>query len=652
VPNPAPEPAPAARLAASRGPAALAACLLFAVVAGIYLPALSHPFITYDDPVYVSENPHVAAGLTWAGIRWALASTEASNWHPLTWLSHMADAQVFGLHPWGHHLTSVLLHALSSSLLLLALFRMTGALWRSALAAALFGLHPLHVESVAWIAERKDVLSGLFWMLTLLAYAAYARRAAERRPAWGAYALALALFALGLMSKPMVVTLPCVLLLLDYWPLGRFRAATMRAGLRIAAEKLPFLALSAVSCLITLRAQAGGDAVASAAEFPPGARAANALVAYCAYLGKCLYPHGLAVFYPSFAEPPPLRDALLAAAALGAVTILAAALARRAPYAAVGWLWFLGTLVPVIGLVQVGGQAMADRYSYLPLVGIFIWAAWALGDLAERHCRLRRPLACLCCAAVAGSAAAAEHQLSYWRDGETLFRHAAAVTKDNWVAHANLYATLKRRNDPGAGEELRQTMAILAAFAEKHVRRGEALEKEPGRSAEALEEYRTAVGIMPDLAGPHEALAAALARTRGGMPGAIAEFREAARLEPESGDAHYNLATALASTPGGRSEAITEYESATLMSPENFQAHFNLAYLLSSVPGRGGDAASEYGEAVRIRPGSVEARFNYGLALAALPGRSGEAVAQFEEVLRLRPGLAQAKAMISRLRGR
>jgi tetratricopeptide (TPR) repeat protein len=614
----------------------------------VFLPALLSPFITYDDPVYVTQNPHVTNGLTWAGLWWAFTSTEASNWHPLTWVSHMADVQLFGLRPWGHHATSVILHALNASLLFYVLRRITGAPWRSAVVAALFGLHPLHVESVAWIAERKDVLSGTFFMLTLAAYASYTAAPAGGRKARFRYLLALVLFAMGLMCKPMLVTLPFVLLLLDFWPLRRLTNPRQRPAL-LLMEKLPFIALSAGSCAMTLYAQAKGGAIATVGDFPLGVRVANALVVYCKYLGKSAIPRGLSIFYPSFGEAPPFGLILAAAFAITVATAIALALIRKAPYLTVGWLWYLGTLVPVIGLVQVGGQVMADRYTYIPLVGIFIAAVWAVGDLAAPWPRLRVATAILGGGAVIACAAASVHQLSYWRSGEALFRHAAAVTKDNWVAHANLYATLSKTGQPEAQDELRKTMNILAGFAERYDRLGAELERKPGHSAEAIVHYRTAVRIMPDLARTHEVLAAALARTPGGMPEAVSEFREGTRLDPDSADTHFNLATALASTPKGRAEAISEYETATTLGPDNFTAHFNLAFLLSSVPGREREALSEYADAVRIRPQSVEAHFNLGLTLARFPDRRQQSIAEFEQVLKLRPGLPEARRMITEL---
>jgi tetratricopeptide (TPR) repeat protein len=594
---------------------ALLAGLLFVLVAGIFIPAVTHDFITYDDPAYVTENPHVAAGLTWDGARWAFRSTEASNWHPLTWLSHMADCQLFGLHPWGHHLTSVLLHAANAVLLFGLLQTMTGALWRSLFVAALFGIHPLHVESVAWVSERKDVLSTTLMFLALWAYARRFQRPRGASPgAMGFYGASLLCFALGLMAKPMLVTLPFVLLLLDYWPLRRWQGSSPGARWLLILEKLPFLAVSAASCAVTLWAQQKGGAVASVEDFPLPVRLANALTSYGWYLSKVLVPTKLAVFYPFFAARPPLWQITVSATVLAALTATSVALRRRQPYLLVGWLWYLGTLVPVIGLVQIGGQAMADRYSYVPLVGVFIMAAWAIPDAIAPLARRRWALGIAAGAALAACAVVASRQLAYWKNGVSLFHHALAVTTRNWVAHANLAATLSKTSTPEANAELQATLRILAEFAETYNKKGIELEQRPGHLPEAIRQFRTAVQILPVLAGPHFNLGIALAKTPGGMPEAINELRITTQLKPEYVAAHRNLATALANTRGAEAEAVAEYGTVLRMAPNDLQAHFFL-----------------------------------GQVLARDPARTDEAVAQFEAVLAARPDFEPAREMIRRL---
>jgi tetratricopeptide (TPR) repeat protein len=629
----------------------LPAFILFGLVLLAFLPSLRQGFITYDDPVYVTQNPHVTGGLTRANIAWAFTSSEASNWHPLTWLSHMADCSLFGLEPWGHHLTSVLLHALNAALLFAALRRMTGAAWRSMLVAALFGLHPLHVESVAWISERKDVLSTFFEFLALIAYAIRSQRIRDGKSGAGSlYILSLLFFSFALMAKQMPITLPCVLLLLDFWPLGRWPGASSAAKWKLILEKIPYFIVGAAAAALAVHAQQRGGAVASSAEFPMATRVADALIAYCDYLGKCFVPRHLAIFYPSFAEQPPLWKPVLAACFLVAVTAAAAVQAARRPYLIVGWLWFLGTLVPVIGIVQVGGQFMADRYSYVPLVGIFIMAAWAAGDVARALPTGPRFAGFSCLAAVAALTALTVRQLGFWRDGATLFRHAIVVTDRNWVAHANLYATLAKTSSPEAGEELNQTLRILAGFAQVHVDKGAALERQPGREPDAIKEFRAAVEVMPDLAGPHFSLGAALAKTPGSLPEAVGEFREATRLDPDFAEAHYDLGIALSGSPTTIAEAADEFSAAARLEPANLRAWFNLAYVLSRIPGRASESISAYEEVVRRAPDNVQAQFNLGLELAAVQGRAGEAIAHLEAARRIRPDLRQAGELIQRLR--
>jgi hypothetical protein len=428
-----------------RLPGILGAALALLTLA-VWLPALRNGFVNLDDGFYVYGNPHVRPGITRAGLAWALTANVASNWHPLTLLSHMLDCRLFGLEPAGHHATSLLLH-LANTLLLFAVLRgMTGAPVRSALVAALFAVHPLHVESVAWIAERKDVLSALFWILAMGAWARYARL-----PSPGRYLLVALLMALGLAAKPMVVTLPFALLLLDVWPLARRHLGWRR----LAAEKLPLLALSAAAGLVTLRYQQGS--LAPPGSVPWSLRAANALVSSTDYLGKLLLPRNLAVFYPLPLAIPAWKAAA-AALLLLLLTALAAWRARREPWLLIGWLWFLGTLVPVIGLVQVGRQAMADRYTYLPSIGLFLAIVWGAAGLAGK----RRPLLATAAAAVLlALAAVTRAQIGFWADSVILYRHALAVTSDNYLAHLGLAKALTGRKDwAGAAEQYQAVLAL------------------------------------------------------------------------------------------------------------------------------------------------------------------------------------------------
>ena len=477
------------------------------------LPAADHGFSIFDDDDYVTENHIVQNGLTWAGVKWAFTTGHASNWHPVTWLSHMTDCELFGLNPGAHHLVSVLFHTVNAVLLLLLLFRLTGALWPSTFVAALFAWHPLHVESVAWISERKDVLSTFFALLTLLAYAKYAKENC-RRCFW----IALGCFTLGLMSKPMLVTLPFVMLLLDYWPLQRFPPFW-----RLAFEKWPFFVLAAASCVITFLAQHHGGMVVSLEEIPLHHRLDNVPLAYTHYLLKMLWPVHLAIFYPLPKTISPL-EVVAAVAVLLAISAAAWIGRKRGPYWLVGWLWFLGTLVPVIGLVQVGHAAMADRYTYFPSIGMFIALTFAVRDWTNR---LQFPPGVITAAAVlilGGCVVLTENQLRSWRDDGSLFSHAISVTKDNEPAHLCL---------------------------------GQVYEME-GRKADALSEYRIGLKLNPYRVKTYSNLAHLLADS-GQTNEAFAELREALRLYPEDALTHDSLANLLADS-GHPNEASPNFE--------------------------------------------------------------------------------------------
>jgi len=585
--------------------------LLFLITLGVYLPALRYGFITYDDPAYVLEEPHVNSGLTWENFRWAWTSFEHSNWHPLTWLSHQLDCQLFGLAPWGHHLTSILLHAGSTLLLFVLMRRATGFLWRSLVVAALFGLHPLHVESVAWIAERKDVLSTLLGLLSLWAYVAYAQRASSGRPrAWLPYTLAFLGLAAGLTAKPMLVTLPCALLLLDLWPLGRWRDATSARRLWLVAEKLPFFALAVTSCVLTALAQSAGGAMKATELFPLSVRIANALVAYALYLGKLCWPTDLAVLYPSFGEMPPVEHIVLAVAVLAALSAAALlALRRHHAWAAVGWLWFLGTLVPVIGLVQVGGQTMADRYSYIPSIGVFIGIVWAAAELTRPLARRASVLGITAGAALTACTGLTLHQLTFWRNSETLFRHTAAVTEDNWMAHFNLFVFYRR--DPAAQaqarEEYGRALSIIGAFAERQNQRGLALLRQ-GRTEESVSYFRKSIRVKKDHAPAHTNLGLALLQTPGHLDEAIAAFRTALRFDSENGEAQLGLGRALARSPDRLPEAISELRMAVWLLPDRADAHLAFAEALARDPSRRSTAIAEYEKVLSLEPASAEAR--------------------------------------------
>jgi tetratricopeptide (TPR) repeat protein len=575
---------------------------LLIVTFAVYSQVSHFGFLNYDDNEYILKNPVVRSGLTPAGLMWAFTTGYAANWFPLTWISHMADCEIFGLHAGWHHLTNVFLHALAAMLLFAFLERATSSFWRSAFVAFLFVLHPLHVESVAWVAERKDVLSAVFWFLSLLTYVRYAERTTAAR-----YWLVFACFALGLMAKPMMVTLPFVLLLLDVWPLRR----TLPMAQRIR-EKLPLFALSAVVSVITFHVQQAGGAVKALSVFPLGSRVENALLSYVWYIEKTVWPSNLAVHYPF-----PLQISVWQAAAAGAVLAVITVLVLRArperPHLAVGWLWFLGTLVPVIGLVQVGLQAHADRYAYIPMVGLAIMLAWSVPP--NRSMAVVGAAVCLCFAALTGA------QLGYWPNSEILFRHALDVTPINGVAEHNL---------------------------------GAAIAEDPDRQFEALPHLREASHLMPDSAAVHTDLAGALARTRQSAE-SLEEFRAASRLEPNLASGHYNLGNILVKN-GRIAEAIAEYQLALRIEPDYAQAQRNMAaaerdrallYWTAGISltkeGRVQEAIRAFEECLNTQPDHAEAHNSLGRLLSDMPGRLPEAISHFKAALRLKPHYSDAE---------
>jgi protein O-mannosyl-transferase len=523
---------------AYRAETLLALCLALVTLV-LFWPSRDCRFTNYDDPFYVTGNPHVHEGLSRAGAWWALTATSQSNWHPLTWLSLQLDYELFRLYPYGYRVTNLLLHTANALSLFVVLRRLTGAVAPSTLTAALFAVHPLHVESVAWVAERKDVLSTLFWMLTLWAYVRYVERLG-----WGRYACVVLALAAGLMAKPMLVTLPCVLLLLDYWPLGRW-AAGPAAWRRLLLEKLPLFALAAASCVVTLIAQARGGAIRALEELPLAGRAANAVVAYVTYLVQTFWPRDLAAFYPY--EDLSWSDGRVWGACLflAGVTAVAALQAGRRPYFLVGWLWYLGTLVPVIGLVQVGGQAHADRYTYVPLIGVFVMAAWTVADLARQGGWVRRvALAGTTAAALLGCLFLTWVQVGYRHDSMTLWTHAIAVTGPNAEAHYNLgVAHLEAGKLEPAAEEFRRTLAIDPRYRLARLNLARVLFTR-GRLDEARDEFTQLVETYPDdfLAQFHLGLIASMRKE---SAEAIARYTQALRLRPEDARAHTNLALEL-----------------------------------------------------------------------------------------------------------
>jgi tetratricopeptide (TPR) repeat protein len=578
--------------------------LIYAVLAlvtlAVYLPAVYHGFVEYDDQQYVTENPRVQAGLTWTGLAWAFGF-HAGNWHPLAWLSHMMDCQVFGATAGGHHLTNVLLHAASTLLLFSVLNRMTNAMWRSAVVAALFAWHPLHVESVAWVAERKDVLCAFFWMLTLWLYARYAAK-----PSIARYLFALGSFVLCLMSKPMGVTLPFVLVLLDYWPLKRFTIYDSRFTIfKTLLEKIPFLILSAIASVLTLRAQE--LAIVSTAGLPVSQRIAHALAACNHYLTALFVPRNLAVYYPYQIHLPTLTI-VCALIVLGLTTLLAITNLRRRPYLIVGWLWYLGTLVPVIGLVQVGDQAWADRYTYLPLIGLFVMLVWLIGDLIKSRIVLQS----LCIIAALALAAATSAQLSYWQNTRTLFEHTAKVTQRNYMAVTILGSLLAKEGKLNEAMEHYQTaLRYSPTFPEAHFFLGNALD-EQGRLDEAIAEYQKALWFRPTQEQTHIFMGMALAKQKK-YDEAMAHYTAALKLNPDSAVAQNNLARLL-HTLGRFDEAVGHYSAALEIDPKLALARNNLGILLIQ-KGNLKEGTIQLRAAMRLNPTNSETRLNLAFAL-------------------------------------
>jgi len=520
---------------------------LILITVAVFWRVVGDKFV-YDDYEYLVENPHVQDGLTLESAAWAFVSTRCSNWHPVTWLSHLLDCEIYGMKPTGHLLTNLLFHLANVLLLFFILSRMTGYMWRSAFVAALFAVHPLHVESVAWVAERKDVLSTFFLMLTLLAYVRYVKQPGLRR-----YLLVAGLFALGLMSKPMLVTLPFVLLLLDYWPLGRLKVENgkRRSGVwsqwrGLVTEKWLLFALSLASSVVTLVAQRKGGAVGGLAEYPFGFRVSNALVSYVGYIWKMIWPSGLAAFYPHPGKGLPYWQIIGAGLLLAAVTILVVLVSRKRPYLCVGWLWYMGTLVPVIGLVQVGWQAMADRYTYVPLIGLFIMIAWGVPALLARvGMKNERCLTAPALTIIFILMVLACIQTSYWRDNVTLFERALACTTRNDVAHNNLGLALVGQGKLNeAIEHYRQAIAIRPDSAKVHYNLGIVLARE-GKLDEAIAEYETAIRLRPGYVKALDNLSAILVR-KGKIGEVAANLSQTLQFDPDNAEAANNLAWILA----------------------------------------------------------------------------------------------------------
>jgi tetratricopeptide (TPR) repeat protein len=615
---------------------ALLAAILYA-----YYPIYRADFVNYDDGLYVIHNAFLRDGLTREALGWAFGSFYAANWHPLTLLSHLLDYQLYGMNAGGHHLTSVILHSGNTLLLFLLLRRLTGAPWRSALAAFLFALHPLHVESVAWVSERKDVLSTFFMLLALLAYR---RFTLERHP--GAYGLTILFFALGLLAKPMLVTFPFLLLLLDFWPLARLGrgdpdkggrdafSPTLQSLRPLLLEKIPFFILGLLFSVVTLLAQSQGGAVSSLESLSLGARLANAVVAYGRYLIHMLIPTGLGVFYPHPGQGLSGWIVAASAAVLLLFTWLCIRLRRGRPYLLMGWLWYIGTLVPVIGIVQVGMQAMADRYTYIPLIGIFILLAWLLPDLRTR----RRAVLLTVIAALSGVAVLmvtlTRQQVGYWMNTEALFARTDQVTQNNILAKLLLAEQLAQRGKfQRAKEKYEEVLRLspLNVTAHHHYGVFLASRREFG---EGIGHLREAVRLQPASVMARTSLGLAL-QWSGENGEAEGVFQEALQLKPNRPETHYHLAQ-LHEQVGSPEKAILAYREALRLKPDYGRARLALALLLKQLD-RVEEAERLYRQVFNEDPQVVaEAHFQMGRNLAAL-GKLEDAIVQYREGLEILP---------------
>ncbi len=602
----------------------------------VYAPVKDYQFIDLDDDVYVTHNPRVQDGLTWGNIVWALGTLEAGFWHPLTWWSHMLDCELFGLDPGGHHLTSLFLHTINAFLLFWLLQQATGAVWRSFLVGALFALHPLNVESVAWVAERKNVLSTLFWLLTIWAYVRYVKK-----PGWKRYLQVISLFVLGLMAKPMLVTLPCVLLLLDYWPLGRLGSSwseLRQKYSKLLLEKVPLLSLAVASGLLAIQAQQELGALPSLQQFSFGVRLANAVTANMSYLSKMVWPTDLAVFYPHPQTSLSVGQIVLAILVVGTISLLVWFGTPSFPYLFVGWLWYLGTLSPVSGLIQVGQHAMADRYMYVPLIGLFILVVWGFTQWLDRW-RVRKELwigasACL----LIGLSLSARSQLAHWQNSITLFEHTIRSTDNNDLIHNNLGTALwERGENMKAIEQFSAALEIKPDSPQVLYNMGLAL-KTDGRLDAATRYFSKALEINPKLAGALNNLGIILL-AQGRLEEAIQRFSRALEIDPRMVPAHNNLGTALMGT-GRVDEALLHFSEAVAISPGQPSAYNNLGAALDLL-GRSEEAIYNYRRALELAPGSYRTQNNLGKIFKD-NGNLDEAAGHFSRATELEPNFSDA----------
>ncbi len=623
-------------------------CLfLAAAVWAVFGQTRHYGFVNYDDDVYVYDNPAIAQGLSFHGVVRIFTHADApGEWLPMTALSRMLDCQLYGLHAGGHHLTNILLHIATACLLFLLLRNLTGLFWPAAFVAGVFAIHPLRVESVAWVTERKDVLSGLFFMLTLLCYARAVTGtqtgAAPGRIVPRYYWLAVMFFVLGLVSKPMLVTLPFVLLLLDYWPLNRWAhyvsdvsRSRLQVWLGLFVEKIPFLLLSIAACVVTVQLQK--KSLGSVQVFDFSSRIGNALETYVAYLWQMLCPLGLAVFYPHPQNHFSILNAGLSLLVLCLISAGVLAGRRKHPYLLVGWLWYLGMLVPVIGLLQAGEQARADRYTYLPQIGLYILVAWGAMDLAGAWRHGRAGLGFAATAILIALLGVAQVQASYWKDSVSLWTHTLACTTQNYLAHNDLGMALDSQGKAAeAIEQYEQAVQIMPGYINAHNNLGVALASQ-GRLAEAINQYAQALQLDPGRAEVHNNLGIVLAG-EGRLTDAVEQYERALQLKPDYANAHNNLGVALAGE-NRLAEAIEHYQRALQLEAGHAEVHYNVGNALTG-EGKLTEAIEQYERALQLAPDHAGAHNNLGMALAGA-GRLTEAIEQYQRVIQLKPDAAE-----------
>jgi protein O-mannosyl-transferase len=627
---------------------------LIVITLALYWPVRTYDFVKYDDYKYVTANRYIQSGITSKSIWWAFTSGYASNWHPVTWLSHMLDYEIFGLNPGAYHLVNLSFHIVNTLLLLIVFFRMTKALWASAFIAAVFALHPLHVESVAWIAERKDVLSTFFWMLTMLAYIKYVEKPNAIR-----YIITLLLFALGLMAKPMLVSLPLVLLLLDYWPLERIKLnlkaerentenndsqSTLKkeSALRLFIEKIPFFILTVLSSIVTFIAQQRSGAVQSIDVIDIKSRTGNAIVSFVGYISKMVWPSRLAVLYPHPGDSLSLLKVIFCGLLLILCTIVVILLSRKHKYLVTGWFWYIITLIPVIGLVQVGIQSMADRYMYIPMTGLLIIIAWSVKDFTASLKHHKRVLTASSVLILSAMFVKTSVQLQYWQNSYVLFEHTLDVTNNNYVMHNNFGAFLDEQGQiEQAIEQLQKSLAIKPNSAETRNNLANVL-RDTGKVDEAINEYKKAIQLKPNFSDAHYNLAIALS-SQNKFDEAISEYREAIRLSPDNVDAISNLALEL-SQKGDYSQSVELYKKALEIEPDNVITHGRLGLALSNL-GDNEQAIQEFQIVLKSRPDDTEMICNVAILLER-QGKISEAIEQYKKALAIDPEYTKAKNLL------